>query len=80
MALNYAFFKTLDTFLGTHYAQPFEKEPFLATGKKLLEVLDKKSGDSLVEDIRIANSWAQVLGIAGWFEWVHYKSVPTITK
>ena len=75
MAANYAFFKALDTFLGTHYAQPFEKEPFVATGKRLLEVLDIASGDSLVEDIRIANSWAYVLGITGWFEWIPYKSV-----
>lgn len=76
LAMNYAFFLTMDGLLGTDYAKPFEKTPFTFVGKKLLELAGPEPWDSLAGDIRVATAWAQYLGLTGWFEWAHYKSVP----
>lgn len=70
-AAAYALFT--DRLLGTsRYAIPFEAAGALSDGQSLLKLFDTIQDDPS-HDRQLADSWAQHLGMSGWYDWTRYK-------
>lgn len=76
MALNHAFFASIDVELGTSYSKPFASTPHKADGERLRAIIQGRTWETLAEDCEISDQWAKALGFEGWFQWTGFEDVP----
>lgn len=74
-AMNYAFYKVLDTFLGSSFFPVFNGSACAHLGEKLFRCVGAEDG-GLEGDISLAIGWAELLGISEWFTWGGFEDVP----
>lgn len=71
MYAAYAMFT--DRLLGVRrFALPYQAAGLGSTGESLLKVWDSVSGEPTA-DRTLVDSWASMLGLAGWYEWQPYR-------
>ena len=54
------------------FAVPFEATGLLTPGKELMRVWEEVPADAS-HDRELVDRWAEVLGMAGWYDWIPYR-------
>ena len=73
-AMNYAFFKYLDQFLGSSFFSVFAGSSVSDLGEKLYHYIQDEN-QGLESDIVLINNWVETLGLEGWFTWGDFEDV-----
>jgi hypothetical protein len=74
--MNYAFFRLLGLHFGTNFVRAYNNTPYLKRGRELAAVTEKEYVNNYEGDIQMANRWAELLGLEGWFKWQGFVAVP----
>jgi hypothetical protein len=74
--MNYAFFRLLGLHFGANFIRPYSNTPYMKRGKELAAITEKEYVNSYEGDVRMANRWAEFLGLASWFRWRDFEDVP----
>jgi len=73
--MNYAYAKAIDSIFGMNYSSFYVDLPNLNLGEKLYEyLLGEDKG--FLQDITIINSWANLLELKEWFQWINFEDIP----
>ena len=73
-AMNYAFYKILDFFLGSSFFPTFACSSYQELGEKLFHCIMLKDV-GLEGDINLANQWSELLGVSDWYSWGDFEEV-----
>lgn len=74
-AMNYAYYKKIDSILGTSFFDSYNALIDKKTGDTLYNYISRED-EGLIADITLVNQWASRLGINTWFKWGDFENIP----
>jgi hypothetical protein len=75
--MNYVYFKILEDLYQADFTGPYHSTVFIMDGRELEKrTLNPEFPDDHIGDMKRIDSWAEMLDLSGWYEWVPYKDNP----
>ena len=75
--MNYVYFKVLEDLFDADFTGPYHSTIFIMDGRELEKrTLNHELTDDHHGDRKRIDSWAEMLNLSGWFEWVPFKNNP----
>jgi len=75
--MNYVYFKILEDLFQADFTGPYHSTLFIMDGRELVNrTLDRELTDDHNGDRKRIDSWAELLNLSGWYEWVPFREHP----